>query len=420
MRVGAYPWHKSIRSRSLVVLEHNILIVVGHKVPEFGIVARYPALLQTGASDRVLAHIWHKLLEHQRRDLMAAPHAVVAATDAAGGNRPLDQQHGHAADVRVHDERVSCGGYCGHFWGVLGCGGFRCISGVRFSNDFRFSHSHSHQDSLVKISAHSCQCSVQIFPLITSLDSRFLSIKRTHTISLGFACVIFHHYSRCTSVPKIQCACVICMGRCGVFTVALHSTNYPLQWLGGTSAAYWADTKAVKRRWHHDNATTTTTTTRRRQRRRRTGMDRKVRRASQAITATTRQTTTSSSAQTLWSSCAGRDLYVTSRRRDFVANCTVKGRKKLAAAAWKRLLQHLLRVLENNTFRAFGFGAIAKCVTKRADDNYHARKCLVIWPAAGHNCYYTQRHKVSECELEFSNGSARADSLLPLHIIVNR
>lgn len=60
--------HQSIRSSALLILEDDVGIVVGHQVPEPGIVPGHSTLAKPAGRQRVFTDIRHMLLEHQRRE----------------------------------------------------------------------------------------------------------------------------------------------------------------------------------------------------------------------------------------------------------------------------------------------------------------------------------------------------------------
>lgn len=69
VRAFVHLCHQSVGSGALLILEDDVRVVVGHKVPEPGVVPGHAALADPAGRQRVLANVRHMLLEHQRREL---------------------------------------------------------------------------------------------------------------------------------------------------------------------------------------------------------------------------------------------------------------------------------------------------------------------------------------------------------------
>lgn len=101
----AYLCHKSISTGAFLILKNNILIIIGHKIPESGIIPAYASVSKSAGSERVLAEVRYMLLEDEWGKLPWSSTSASASSWPAG-RRLLNQARYHHPPPRheqIHD-----------------------------------------------------------------------------------------------------------------------------------------------------------------------------------------------------------------------------------------------------------------------------------------------------------------------------
>lgn len=88
----AHLRHQPISPGPFLVLENDVLVVVGHQVLEPRIVPTDPALRQSARPQRVLRHVGHVLLEHEGFQFPRGPPPDRAPTGTAALDHPRKKE----------------------------------------------------------------------------------------------------------------------------------------------------------------------------------------------------------------------------------------------------------------------------------------------------------------------------------------
>lgn len=78
----AYLCHEAVGSCALLVLEDDVRVVVGDEILEPGVATCNLALTEPAGGQRVLRHVGHVLLEHERGELLGPATSARAPTRA--------------------------------------------------------------------------------------------------------------------------------------------------------------------------------------------------------------------------------------------------------------------------------------------------------------------------------------------------
>jgi hypothetical protein len=78
-----YLGHEPVGAGALLVLEDDVLVIVGHQILEPGVVASDAALGESAGGEGVLRDVGHMLLEDERREFAGPPSASHAPARAA-------------------------------------------------------------------------------------------------------------------------------------------------------------------------------------------------------------------------------------------------------------------------------------------------------------------------------------------------